>query len=70
MKPKFEIAIYWSEPDDAYVASVRDLPGCTGDGTTYHEALTSVEKAMKLWLEAARHAGREIPKPRRHRACR
>lgn len=66
MKQKYEISIYWSDEDDAYLASVRDLPGCSGDGATYHEALTSVEKAIKLWIEAARHAGRDVPKPRRH----
>lgn len=67
MKQRYDIVIYWSDPDDAYIAQVRDLPGCTGDGATYHEALSSVEKAMKLWIEAAHAAGREVPRPKRHR---
>ncbi|MGQ0836357.1 MAG: type II toxin-antitoxin system HicB family antitoxin [Gammaproteobacteria bacterium] len=66
MKQKYEISIYWSDEDDAYLASVRDLPGCSGDGASYHEALTSAEKAIRLWIEAARHSGRAVPKPRRH----
>lgn len=67
MKSRYEVVIYWSEPDDAYIASVRDLPGCMGDGSTYHEALSSVEKAIRLWIEAAKQSGRDVPKPRRHR---
>jgi predicted RNase H-like HicB family nuclease len=67
MKLRYDITIFWSDADDAYIGSVRDLPGCTGDGGTYHEALSALEKAMKLWIETARHAGRDVPKPRRHR---
>jgi predicted RNase H-like HicB family nuclease len=67
VKARYEITLYWSDEDDAYLASVGDLPGCSGDGATYHEALTSVEKAIRLWIETARAAGREVPKARRHR---
>lgn len=67
MKARYEITVYWSDEDDAYIASVRDLPGCSGDGATYHEALSSAEKAIRLWIETARVAGRDVPKPRRHR---
>lgn len=67
MKLRYEIVLYWSEEDDAYLASVRDLPGCCGDGTTYQEALASAERAIRLWIEAARAAGQEVPRPRRHR---
>jgi predicted RNase H-like HicB family nuclease len=67
VKSKYEIALYWSDEDDAYLASVRDLPGCSGDGASYQEALASAEKAIRLWIETARASGRDVPKPRRHR---
>ena len=41
--PRFEIILYWSEPDQAFIAEVPELPGCAADGPTYREALAAVE---------------------------
>lgn len=61
---KYEIIIYWSADDDAFIAEVPELPGCAADGGTYLEALTNVEVVMKEWIETAKDLGRAIPKPK------
>jgi predicted RNase H-like HicB family nuclease len=61
---KYEIIIYWSDEDDAYIAEVPELPGCMADGKTYDEVLENVTQIIKEWTETARELGREIPKPK------
>lgn len=61
---KYEIIIYWSDDDDAFVAEVPELPGCMADGATYKEALANVEVIIQEWLETARELGRPIPEPK------
>jgi len=61
---KYEIIIYWSKDDEAYVAEVPELPGCMADGSTYQEALANAETVIAEWIETAREIGREIPEPR------
>ena len=64
MGSKYEIIIFWSEEDDAFVAEVPELPGCMADGKTYQEALSNAEQIIREWIETARELGRAIPKPR------
>lgn len=64
MHSKYEIIIYWSEKDDAYLVEVPELPGCMADGKTYREALANAEQIMQEWLETARELGRTIPEPK------
>ncbi len=59
---KYEVIIYWSEEDGAFVAEVPELPGCAADGPTYKEALTNVELVMQEWLDTAKALGRPLPK--------
>ena len=61
---KYEVIIYWSEEDAAFIAEVPELPGCMADGGTYQEALTNVEVIMQEWIETAQELGRPIPKPK------
>ncbi|MEI8372216.1 MAG: type II toxin-antitoxin system HicB family antitoxin [Planctomycetota bacterium] len=61
---KYEIILYWSSDDEAYIAEVPELPGCSADGTTYREALANAEQIIREWLETALELGRAIPKPR------
>ncbi len=61
---KYEVIIYWSEGDDAYVAEVPELTGCMADGATYQEALANAEVVIQEWLETARELGRAIPEPK------
>jgi len=64
MHSKYEIIIYWSEKDDAYLVEVPELPGCMADGKTYREASANAEQIIQDWLETARELGRTIPEPK------
>jgi predicted RNase H-like HicB family nuclease len=61
---RYEVIIYWSEADQAFVAEVPELAGCAADGATYQQALAAVEVVVGQWLETARELGRPIPTPR------
>ena len=61
---KYELKIYWSEDDNAYIAEVPELAGCMADGTTYDEVLQNIQVVIGEWIETARAMGREIPVPR------
>ncbi|MCI0417495.1 type II toxin-antitoxin system HicB family antitoxin [bacterium] len=61
---KYEIILYWSQEDDAFIAEVPELPGCTADGKTYAEALANAEVVIKEWIETADKLGRPIPQPK------
>jgi predicted RNase H-like HicB family nuclease len=61
---RYEIVIYWSQADDAFIAEVPELPGCMADGPTYREALASAEEVIGIWIETATELGRPIPVPR------
>ena len=63
-KYKYEVIIYWSDADKAYIAEVPELSGCAADGTTYSEALSNLEVIVDQWIETARELGRAIPEPR------
>ena len=62
--PKYEVIIYWSAEDQAFIAEVPELPGCAADGKTYKEALAAVEVVIREWIEAATELGRPIPAPK------
>ena len=66
MKPEFryEIIIYWSDEDQAFIAEVPELPGCAADGATYAEAISNVEVIIREWIETAQELGRPVPQPR------
>ncbi len=64
MTPKYEIVIYWSDEDSAFLAEVPELPGCMADGSSYQEALRNAEVIISEWLETAQELGRPIPEPR------
>ena len=61
---RYEVILYWSEEDEAFIAEVPELPGCMADGTTYQEALANVEVVIQEWIETAQALGRPIPEPR------
>ena len=64
MHSKYEIIIYWSDKDNAYLVEVPELPGCMADGKTYREALTNAEHIIKEWIDTAKELGRPIPQPK------
>lgn len=62
--PKYEVIIYWSAADRAFVAEVPELAGCAADGKTYQEAVANVEIVIQEWIETAEELGRSIPVPK------
>ena len=63
-KYRYEIILYWSDEDEAYIAEVPELAGCAADGPTYKQALANAELVIGEWVETARELGRPIPEPR------
>lgn len=63
-EPRYELIIYWSAEDEAYIVEVPELPGCAADGATYEEAVANVRVVIDEWIEMARELGRPIPEPR------
>jgi predicted RNase H-like HicB family nuclease len=63
-EPRYEVIIYWSSEDEAFIAEVPELPGCAADGSTYQEALSNVQGIIEEWIETAEDLGRAIPEPR------
>jgi len=61
---RYEVIIYWSEDDQAFIAEVPELPGCMADGATYQEALANAETVIHEWIEPAQELGRVVPEPR------
>ena len=61
---KYEVIIYWSKDDQAFIAEVPELPGCAADGASYQEALANVETVIQEWIETAKDLGRPIPEPK------
>ena len=64
---KYEVILYWSHEDDAFVAEVPELPGCMAHGASQEAALKQVKEAINLWLDTAREFGDPIPEPKGER---
>ena len=61
---KYEIILYWSDEDGAFIAEVPELPGCVADSPSRQEALANAEIVISEWLETARELGRPVPEPK------
>ena len=64
MTSKYEIIIYWSQEDQAFIAEVPELPGCMADGKTYQAALSNAETVIREWIETAGELNRPVPEPK------
>jgi len=64
---KYEVIIYWSEEDQAFVAEVPQLPGCATHGPSQEAALASAQEAIQLWIDTAKEFGDPIPEPKGRR---
>jgi len=64
---KYEIIIYWSDEDEAFIAEVPELPGCMAHGDEQESALTNVKEAIQLWIDTAEEFGDPIPEPKGRR---
>jgi predicted RNase H-like HicB family nuclease len=61
---KYEIILYWSDEDQAFIAEVPELAGCAADGATQQEALANVSVVIDEWIATAKELGRPIPEPK------
>jgi len=61
---KYEVIIYWSDEDQAFIAEAPELPGCAADGATHQEALANLGVIIQEWIETAQELGRPIPEPK------
>lgn len=67
MNRKYEIILYWSEGDQAFVAEAPELPGCMAHGDSQESVLASVNEAIALWIATAEELGRAVPTPKGRR---
>lgn len=63
---KYRIILTWSEPDNAWIAEVPELPGCMADGATPTEAISNAQVIIGEWIEIAREDGRDVPEPQQY----
>lgn len=61
---RYEIIIYWSNEDGAFIAEVPELPGCTAHGDSPEGALKNAQEAIQLWIDTAREFGDPVPEPK------
>jgi predicted RNase H-like HicB family nuclease len=64
---KYEVIIYWSEEDEAFVAEAPELPGCAAHGDTQESALANAHDAIRLWIDTAKEFGDPVPEPKGRR---
>lgn len=67
MTYKYEIILYWSKEDSAFIAEIPELPGCMAHGNSQEEALANANEAIGLWLDTAKEFGDPIPEPKGRR---
>lgn len=61
---KYEVIIYWSDDDEAYIAEMPELPGCASDGQTQQDALINLRVIAQEWMETGLELGRPVPEPK------
>ena len=61
---RYEVVIYWSDKDNAFIAEVPELPGCAADGETYQEAIVNAMVVIHEWIATALDLGRSVPEPK------
>ncbi len=61
---RYEIIIYWSDEDNAYIAEIPELPGCIAHGEIYESALRNAKEAIQLWIKTAKEFNDPIPEPK------
>ena len=64
---RYEIMLYWSNEDQAFIAEAPELPGCVAHGDHQEKALENIKVAMHLWIDTAQELGRPVPEPKGER---
>ena len=60
----YEMIIWWSSEDNAFVVDVPELPGCMAHGATRVAAIKHAEQAITFWIQTAREDGVSISQPK------
>jgi len=60
----YELILYWSNEDQAFVTEAPELPGCMAHGEDQGSALRNIREAMQVWIERARELRRSVPEPK------
>jgi len=61
---RYELIIYCSKQENAFLVEVPELPGCMSDGASYEEAVANAQTVIAGWIETARSLDRPIPEPK------
>ena len=61
--PRYEMIVWWSDEDNAFVVDVPVLPGCMAHGNTRAEAIGNAGSS-DFWLQTAKEDGIPIPQPK------
>jgi len=61
---RYELIIYWSKEDHAFLVEVPELPGCMADGASYEEAVANAQIVIAEWVETAKSLNCLIPEPK------
>ena len=61
---KYQVVVWWSQSDNAFLAMAPELAGCIADGETRDAALAMLDEVIDLWLETARDEGWQAPAPK------
>lgn len=64
---KYELIVYWSADDAAFVVDIPELPDCIADGPTPSAAVAAAQEAIALWIDTAREFGHAVPEPKGRR---
>jgi predicted RNase H-like HicB family nuclease len=67
MPHKYELIVFWSREDTAFVVDVPEVPGCMAHGVTPAKAVANAQDAIDIWIETARATGRIVPDPKERR---
>ncbi len=59
---QYPVTLY-PDPEEGYVAQIKDLPGCLTQGETLDETIANINEARELWIETAYESGDDIPLP-------
>ena len=61
---KYELIVYWSQEDNAFIVEVPELAGCMADGDTYEKAVSNAQRVIQEWIDIAEEIGKPIPEPK------
>ena len=61
---RYELIIYWSKADHAFIVEVPELPGCMADGDSYEQAVANAQLVIQEWIDNAKSLRRPISEPR------